>query len=110
MGKRGQNFRRWFVDIFSGDIIQKKGAQQMGFATYIFVLFCIIIAWSLHVEKKMVEVERNAKTIESLEVSYHQLSIELVGLDQRSRVESMLEKNRSKLKPPTEPAKIIKGE
>ena len=111
MGKKAQNFKKWFVDIFSGDVILKKGMyRQMWFVTYIFVLFCIIIAWSLHVEKKMVKVERNAKAIEALEVSYHQRSIELVGLDQRTKVEALLEKNHSKLLSPEEPAKLIKAE
>ena len=111
MGKKVQNFKKWFVDIFSGDIILKKGMyRQMWFVTYIFALFCIIIAWSLYVEKKMVQVERNAKVIEALEVSYHQRSIELVGLDQRTKVEALLEKNHSKLLPPEEPAKLIKAE
>ena len=105
MGKKAQNFKKWFVDIFSGDIILKKGMYRQ-----IFALFCIIIAWSLYVEKKMVQVERNAKVIEALEVSYHQRSIELVGLDQRTKVEALLEKNHSKLLPPEEPAKLIKAE
>ncbi|MBO4768678.1 MAG: hypothetical protein IKX03_02860 [Bacteroidales bacterium] len=111
MGKKAQNFKKWFVDIFSGDIIIKREMyRQMWFVAYIFALFCIIIAWSLYVEKKMVQVERNAKTIEALEVSYHQRSIELVGLDQRTKVEALLEKNHSRLLPPVEPAKRIKGE
>lgn len=109
MGKKAQNIKKWFVDIFSGDIILKKGFdRQMPFVAYIFVLFCIIIAWSLYVEKKMVQVERNAKVIESLEVSSHQRDIELVGMDQRTKIEAMLQKSNSKLEPPVEPAKIIK--
>ena len=111
MGKKAQNFKKWFVDIFSGDIILKREMyRQMWFVTYIFALFCIIIAWSLYVEKKMVLVEKNAKVIEALEVSYHQRSIELVGLDQRTKVEALLEKNHSKLAPPQEPARIIKAQ
>ncbi|MBO4570323.1 MAG: hypothetical protein J5699_00155 [Bacteroidales bacterium] len=111
MGKRAQNIRKWFVNIFSGDIILKKGIdRQMPFVAYIFVLFCIIIAWSLYVEKKMVQVERNAKVIESLEISSHQRDIELVGLDQRTRIEAMLQKMNSRLQPPVDPAKIIKAQ
>lgn len=110
MGKKAANIKKGFVDLFSGDLLLRKRVDHhMGFVFYIFVLFCCIIAWSLRVEKQLVKVEQNAKTIEALEVSYHQRSIELVSLDQRTKIESMLEGYKSDLKAPVEPAKVIKA-
>lgn len=109
MGKRMAKFKKGFVDLFSGDILLRKRVDRhMGFVFYIFVLFCAIIAWSLYVEKQLVKVEQNTRTIEALEVSYHQRSIELVSLDQRTKIESMLEACKSELKAPVEPAKVIR--
>lgn len=109
MGRRMDKFKKGFSELFSGDLLLRKRVDHnMGFAFYIFVLFCAIIAWSLYVEKQLVKVEQNARTIEALEVSYHQRSIELVSLDQRTRIESMLESCKSNLKAPVEPAKVIK--
>lgn len=108
MGKKAAKFKKGFVDFLSGDLLLRKRVDHnMGFAFYVFLLFSAIIAWSLQVEKKLVKVEQNARTIEALEISYHQRSIELVSLDQRTKIESMLNDCNSKLKAPVEPAKVI---
>ena len=96
------------ISWFSGDFILRRGLNRhIGFYFYVFGIFCVIIAWSLYVEDRLVAVERNKRTIESLEIAYHQKNIELVGLDERSRVEQMLEKYRSAVRPPSEPARTI---
>ncbi len=97
-----------FVDLISGDIILRKNLDKhLGLFFYVFLLFCAIIAWSLFVENQLVKVEKNDRIIESLEVSYHQRDLELVGLDQRTRIEQMLVDCNSGLKAPVEPAKIV---
>ena len=108
MGKKINKIKKRFVDIFSGDFVLRKGLERnMGFVFYIFVIFCASICWSLYVEDTLVKVERNSKTIESLEIHYRQISVDLVGLDQRTRIEKMLEQCHSTLKAPEHPAKII---
>lgn len=108
ISKAKEGFTKRFKDIFSGDIIIRKGVDhKMGFIFYIFVIFCTSITWSLYVEKTLVKVERNSKTIEALEVHYRQISVDLVGIDQRTKIERMLNECHSALKAPSEPAKII---
>lgn len=108
MGERAEKYKKHFIELFSGDIIlHKKFDRQLGLVFYIFALICVIISWSLYVERQLVKVENNAKEIEALEVSYHQRSIELVGLDQRTKIEKMLEECHSTLRAPTEPARMI---
>lgn len=108
MGEKAKKAKKWFVELFSGDIILHKGIDhQMGIFFYVFALFCIIIAWSLYVENQLVKIEKNTKEIEALEVSYHQRDIELIGLDQRTKIEKMLDECSSSLKAPVEPARVI---
>jgi len=111
MGKKLDKAKKRFIDIFSGDIILRKGVNhKMGFIVYIFVIFCAIITWSLYVEKMLVKVERNAKELDALKIHYRQISVDLVGIDQRTKVERMLENCHSTLKSPAEPARIITAE
>lgn len=111
MGEKVRKAEKGFVELVSGDIILRRHIdKQMGLFFYIFLLFCAIIAWSLFVENQLVKVEKNDRTIESLEVSYHQRDLELVGLDQRTRIEQMLGECNSNLKAPVEPAKIVETE
>ena len=99
------SFIRWF----SGDfILERRLDRYIWFCLFGFALFCIIITWSLYVEDRMVAVERNARTIESLEIHLHQKSIELVSIDERSRIENMLQQYRSPVKPPVKPAVRLK--
>lgn len=106
-GKRG-GLKSKFVDWFGGEIMLKMGFdRQVGFFLFIFALFCIIISWSLMVEERLVKVEKNQAIIEELEVSIHQRTVELVGLDQRTRIEKMLKACDSKLESPVAPAEMI---
>ena len=101
-------FIKLVISWFSGDFILKKGLNRhIGFYFYIFCIFCVIIIWSLYVEGCLVTVEQNKKSIESLEIAYHQKNIELVSLDERGRVETLLRKYNSKLAPPAEPARVL---
>jgi hypothetical protein len=108
MGQRIKKITGGLIDFFSGDIILRKGLdRKMWFFLYIFGLFCVIILWSLMVESRLVKVERNEQTIKELEVNLHQRTVELVGLNKRSRIENMLKASGSTLKAPKDPAIMI---
>lgn len=97
--------------LFNGDVIIIRGIERnMGLVFYIFLLISIVITWSLYVENQLVKVEHNNELIEALEVSNHQRNIELVSLDQRTKIEKMLEEYDSRLKAPEEPAKVVAAE
>lgn len=96
------------IDFLSGDFFLRKGLDRMmWFFLYTFTLACVVILWSLMVENRLVRVEKNEQTIEELEVNLHQRTIELVGLNKRSRIEKMLKASGSTLKAPEEPAIMI---
>lgn len=111
MAGAGKGVMKKMVGIFNGDTIIIRGIERnMGLVFYVFVLLCAIISWSLYVEKQLVKVEHNKELIKALEVSSHQRNIELVSLDQRTRIEKMLEGHSSRLKAPEEPAKLVETE
>ncbi|MDD2594616.1 MAG: FtsL-like putative cell division protein [Bacteroidales bacterium] len=99
-----------FIGFFSGDKIFNKLVKYVGFIFYVFVLICGTIIWSLTVESKLVHVEKNEKIIEELEINYHQKTLDLIGINKRSKIEYMLKECNSTLHPPVEPAKRIKIE
>lgn len=109
MAKKG--LKKKMIGLFNGDTIIIRGIERnMGLVFYIFVLLCAIISWSLYVEKQLVKVEHNKELIEALEVSSHQRNIELVSLDQRTKIERMLAEHGSALKAPEEPATVVAAE
>lgn len=96
---------------FSGDALLNRFLEkQLLFVFYIFLCVCLFITWSLYVESALVQVERNEKVLEELEIHYHQKSLELVGLNNRSKVESLLKQHNSTLHPPVEPAQRVELE
>ncbi|MBR4212432.1 MAG: hypothetical protein IKR82_00535 [Bacteroidales bacterium] len=103
-----KNITRKFVNFFSGDfILNRKLDRHVWFMVYIFVLFSILITWSLTVESALVKVRKNEKTIEALNIARDQRSVELLSLDRRSTLEELLKKNHSTLKVPETPAVIL---
>jgi hypothetical protein len=103
-----KNITRKFVNFFSGDfILNRKLDRHVWFMVYIFVLFSILITWSLTVESALVKVRKNEKTIEALNIARDQRSVELLSLDRRSTLEELLKKNHSTLKAPETPAVIL---
>ena len=103
-----KNVTRRFISFFSGDFILTRGLDRhIWFAVYIFVLFSILITWSLTVESALVKVRKNEKTIEALNIARDQRAIELLSIDRRSTLEELLHKNHSTLKAPGTPATLL---
>ncbi|MBQ7195242.1 MAG: hypothetical protein IJS07_06370 [Bacteroidales bacterium] len=71
---------------------------------YTFVLFALIILFSLGVDATMVKVENNKEILHDLEVLHTQKSYELQQLNRRTRISSLLEELGSELAPPAKPA------
>lgn len=81
--------------------------KQIGFIVTIFALVSASIAWSLMVETRLVVTQKNVKTLQELEISYHQLTIDLMGMDKRSKIENMLKNQGSTLIAPVEPPQKV---
>lgn len=99
------------VSFLSGDVLIERGMdRQLGFIFYIFVFICISIGWSLMVEQNLVKVQKNEKVLQELRISYQQRTLDLVGMNNRSRIDKMLKAEGSKLHAPANPPKRIEAE
>ena len=96
------------VSYLSGDkLIQWGVDRQLGFIFYVFLLICVSIAWSLMVEQNLVKVQKNEKELQELRISYQQRTLDLVGMNNRTRIDGLLKAGGSKLHAPVEPPKRI---
>ena len=99
----------WFTALFGGELIAKKGIdRQLPFIAFCFILVSAYLMWGLWVESRQALIKENDGIIDELKIEYHEKSLKLTGLDQRSRIEKMLKENgNSTLHAPQEPPKRI---
>ena len=96
------------ISILSGDMLVERGVdRQLGFIFYCFALVCVIIAWSLMVEQNLVRVQKNERELQELRISYQQRTLDIVGMNNRTRIDKMLKAEGSKLHAPQRPPKRI---
>ena len=96
------------ISYLSGDkLIQWGVDRQLGFIFYIFTLVCVFIAWSLLVEQSLVKVQKNERELQELRISYQQRTLDLVGMNNRTKIDRMLKANDSKLHAPGNPPQRI---
>ena len=96
------------ISYISGDKLIEWGVdRQLGFISYIFLLICISIAWSLMVEQNLVQVQKNERALQELRISYQQRTLDLVGMNNRTKIDGMLKASGSQLHAPTAPAQRI---
>ena len=100
------------VEIFSVDFILKHGwHKHLGFIFYLFVLVSLYMIWGLMVESRMTQIRKNDAVIRDLEIEFYQKNLELTGLDQQTRIESLLiENGNKKLHAPFLPPTLIQME
>ena len=99
------------VSYLSGDKLIEWGVdRQLGFIFYIFLIICASIAWSLMVEQDLVKVQKNEKALQELRISYQQRTLDLVGMNNRTRIDGLLKASGSKLHAPVKPPKRIELE
>ena len=105
---RIKRFMDKLISYLSGDkLIQWGVDRQLGFIFFVFVIICASIAWSLMVEQNLVRVQKNEKTLQELRISYQQRTLDLVGMNNRTRINGLLKASGSKLHAPVEPPKRI---
>ncbi|MBQ0024123.1 MAG: hypothetical protein KBT00_00150 [Bacteroidales bacterium] len=91
-----------------GNIIEKRFGRHLGFFFYIFLLCSLFITWNLYVESRLVKVREQDKKISELTIECQQLELDLVGMDNLSRIDRMLSNWDSPVKTPeTPPERII---
>ena len=108
MSGKIKDFVDKLVSYLSGDKLIEWGVdRQLGFILYIFLIFCISIAWSLMVEQNLVQVQRNERALQELRISYQQRTLDLVGMNNRTKIDGMLKACDSQLHAPQDPPRRI---
>ena len=69
-----------------------------------FFLFAMFILFGLGVDVTLEKVEKNKKKLQDLEILYTQKRYEMITLNRRSTVSTLLEQNGSKVAEPEKPA------
>ena len=96
------------IGFLSGDKLIEWGVdRQLGFIFYVFAIICVSIAWSLMVERNLVQVQKNERALQELRISYQQRTLDLVGMNNRTKIDGMLQAQGSKLHAPQTPPKRI---
>ena len=75
---------------------------------YTFLLFGLVIWFSLMIETTMSKVEKNKAVLKELEIVHSQKVFELVNVSRRSSVEQMLGQLGSDVKEAEKPATVVK--
>ena len=110
MKKGLKKIKKHIQDFASGDLLIKWGVgRQLGFIFYCFCLVCLYIMWSLMVESQLARVQDNEKVIADLRINYQQRTLDLVGMNNRTRIDELLKKNHSTLHGPVDPPTVIKA-
>ena len=85
------SLKKWFQSLLGGEIIaNKKIDRQLPFIFFCFVLISLYLMWGLWVEDRMAMIKKNNQKIEELKIEYHEKALRLTGLNQRTRIETML--------------------
>lgn len=94
--------------IFKGQFILKLRIDKYFLQiAWTFLLFALMILFSLGVDSTLSKVERNKKVLKELEILHTQKKYELITLNRRSTVSSLLEEKGSAVKEPEKPAITI---
>lgn len=97
------------VEFISGDVLINKGLDRhLGIVFYIFCLICLFIMWSLTVESQLARVQDNEKVLQDLRINYQQRTLDIVGMNNRTKVDNMLDKCHSTLVAPEDPPTLVK--
>lgn len=101
--------KKGVIDFASGDLLIRKGFdKQLGFVFYIFCCLCLFIMWSLMVESQLARIEDNKRILKDLKINYQQRTLDLVGMNNRTKVDELLKKNNSTLHGPVDPPTVVK--
>lgn len=94
-----------FWAILKGQFLLRLGVDKYFLQiAWTFFLFAMFILFGLGVDVTLAKVEKNKKELQELEILHTQKRYELITLNRRSTVLSLLEQNGSKVAEPEKPA------
>ena len=98
-----------FQAILKGEFLLKLNiGRYFIHITYTFLLFGLVIWFSLLIETTMSKVEKNKAVLKELEIVHSQKVFEVVNVSRRASVQEMLERMGSQVTEPDKPASVIK--
>lgn len=107
MGKILQILKNCLRAILRGEFLMRFDRYFLHII-WTFLLFWGLILTSMMVQKTLVRVEDNKKTLTDLKIYHAQKTVELARLGRLTTVESLLETNGSDVTLPDKPATLIK--
>ena len=108
VGDIGRLLWSCIVAVFNGKFILKlKIDKYFPQIAWTFLLFALMILFSMCVDTTLTKVEANKKELQELQILHTQKSYEFVKLGRRSNLGTMLEEAGSKVTEPEKPAIIL---
>ena len=105
----GMFFKNSIQAILKGEFLLRLNiGRYFIHIAYTFLLFGLIIWFSLMIETTMSKVEKNKAVLKELEIVHSQKVFEVVNVSRRSSVQEMLERMGSQVTEPDKPAAVVK--
>ena len=105
----GLFFKNSFRAMLKGEFLLRLNVGRYFIhIAYTFLLFGLVIWFSLMIETTMSKVEKNKAVLKELEIVHSQKVFELVNVSRRSSVEQMLGQLGSDVKEAEKPATVVK--
>jgi len=109
IGDVGKFLGRSLIAMFRGEFLMRMRIDKyFPQIAYTFLLSLLAILFNLMVDKTLVKVEDNKRTLQELEIQHTQKTYELVQMTRRSNVSRLLKESGSAVSEPTTPAKVIR--
>ena len=105
----GKFIKNSLLAILRGELLLRLNVNKFfPQIAYTFLLFALSILFSLMVDSTLGKVEQNKLTLQELERLNSQKTFELITLNRRSTVSTLLQEQGSDVTEPVKPAKILK--
>ncbi len=99
------SFKKIIISLLNGRILQEIKADKIfPLIIFIFALAWVSILTRMMVQQKMNEVEKNKRLIKELKIEHAQKTIVLNSFNRISKIEALLKKQGSRLRPSNKPA------
>ena len=105
----GLFFKNSFQAVLKGEFLLRLNiGRYFIHIAYTFLLFGLVIWFSLMIETTMSKVEKNKAVLKELEIVHSQKVFEVVNVSRRSSVDELLSGMGSKVTEPEKPASVVK--
>lgn len=105
MKKVFEAIKNTFTAILKGELLLRMRLDKYFIhIAYTFLLFWLIILYSMMVQNTLAQVEENRKEVKDLKIFHAQKTVKLVGLGRLQTVEDLLREQGSDITIPEKPA------